>query len=90
MLLLDPLDKQTGQECSSCLELQDKVTELSEALRRTSVQTADQISASEFEFTIPKEKYEMVKDAMDKSKGSIFVKCDESKKFVRAVPDVDN
>jgi hypothetical protein len=43
-----------------------------------------------FEFTIPKENYEMVKDAMDKSNDAIFVKCDERKRFVRAVPDVDN
>jgi hypothetical protein len=27
---------------------------------------------------------------MNKSKNAIFVKCDEGKKFVRAVPDVDN
>jgi hypothetical protein len=32
----------------------------------------------------------MVRDAMDKSKGAIFVKCYGSKKFVRAVADVDN
>ena len=32
----------------------------------------------------------MVNDAMDKSKSAIFVKCDGSKKFVRAVSDVDN
>jgi hypothetical protein len=89
-LLSQPSDKQIGQECSSCLELQDKVNELSEALTRTSVQTADQIPATEFEFTIPKDKYEMVRDAMDKSKGSIFVKCDESRTFVRVEPDVYN
>jgi len=89
-LLPDPSNKQIGQECSSCLELQDKVIELSEALTRTSVQTADQIPATEFDFTIPKEKYEMVRDAMEKSKGSIFVKCDESRTFVRAAPDVNN
>ena len=45
---------------------------------------------SEFEITIPKENYEMVKDAMDKSNSAIFVKCDEGKKFVRVVSDVDN
>jgi hypothetical protein len=54
------------------------------------MQTADQIPATEFEFRIPKEKYEMVREAMDKSKGSIFVKCDESKRLARAVADVDN
>jgi len=47
-------------------------------------------TASEFEFIIPKEKYEMVRDAMDKSKSVIFVKCDGKKKFLRALADVDN
>jgi hypothetical protein len=32
----------------------------------------------------------MVKGAMDKSNNAIFVKCDADKKFVRAVPDLDN
>ena len=59
-------------------------------LRQTSIQTADRIQATEFEFTIPKEMYEMVKDAMDKSKSVIFVRYDENKKFVRAEPDVYN
>jgi hypothetical protein len=40
------------------------------------------------EFTIPKEKYAMVQDAMDKSKASIFVKFDGNKKFLGADPDV--
>jgi hypothetical protein len=56
-----PFDKQIGQECTSCLELQDQVTQLKEALQRTSIPMADQIPASEFEFIIPKEKYELVK-----------------------------
>jgi hypothetical protein len=89
-LLSYPSDKQIGQECSSCLELQDKVIQLSGALQRISIQTADQNPASEFEFTIPKEKYEMVRDAMDKSNSAISVKCDESRTFVRADPDVYN
>jgi hypothetical protein len=40
------------------------------------------------EFTIPREKYGIVKDAMDKSKASIFVKFDGNKKFLGADPDV--
>ena len=32
----------------------------------------------------------MVRNAMDKSKSVILVKCDGSKKLVRAVADVDN
>ena len=85
-----PSDKQIGQECTSCLELQDQVTQLEEALQRISIPTAHQIQAFGFEFIIPKEKYEMLRDAMDKSKSAIFVKCDESKKFVRAEPDMYN
>jgi hypothetical protein len=85
-----PSDKQIGQECTNCLELQDQVTQLKEALQRISIPTADQIQAFGFEFIISKEEYELVKDAMDKSKSAIFVKCDGSKKFVRAMADVDN
>ena len=44
-LLSHPSDKYIGQECPSCLELQDKVTQLSEALQRISMQKADQIPA---------------------------------------------
>jgi hypothetical protein len=84
------LSHPSGQECTSCLELQDEVTQLRDALQRISIPTADQIQASGFEFIIPKEEYEMVKDAMDKSKSAIFVKCDGSKKFVCALADVDN
>ena len=82
-----PSYKQTGRECPNCLELQDKVIQLSEAFQHISIPTADQIPPSEFEFTIPKENYDMVKEAMNKSNSAIFVKCDERKKFVRAVPD---
>ena len=85
-----PSDKYIGQECSSCLELQDQVTQLRETLQQISIPTADQIPASESEFIIPKEEHELVKDAMDKSKSAIFVIYDQSKKFVRGVADVDN
>jgi hypothetical protein len=89
-LALDQSYKQTIQECSGCLELQDKVNQLTEALQKTSIPTADQLPPSEFEFAISKDKYNMVIDAMDRSKSAIFVKCDGSKKFVRVIPDVDN
>ncbi len=87
-LLSHPSDKYIGQECSSCLELQDQVTELKEALQQISISTADQIQAFGSEFIIPKEEHELVKDAMDKSKSAIIY--DQSKKFVRALADVDN
>ena len=83
-----PSDIQTRQECSSCLELQDEVIQMRETLRRRSIPTADQIPATGLGFTIPKEKYEIVRDAMDRSKGAIFVECDGSKKFVRVEPDM--
>ncbi|MGA9153610.1 MAG: hypothetical protein WBZ36_23770, partial [Candidatus Nitrosopolaris sp.] len=70
---------------------------LSQEQRKTEQSTNTNTSASEplqtvseFEFIIPKEKYEMVMDAMDKSKSVIFVKCDGKKKFLRALADVDN
>jgi hypothetical protein len=85
-----PSNKYIEQECPSCLELQDEVIQLREALRRMSMQTADQVLATGFGFPIPKEKYEMVIAAMDRSKSAIFVECDESKKIVRVVADVDN
>ena len=71
------LHKQTQQECSSCLELQDKVSQLSEALQRISISTADQVPATRLGFTIPREKYQMMRDAMNRSKSMIFVECDE-------------
>lgn len=40
------------------------------------------------EFTIPKEKYAMVQDAMDKSKTSISLKFDGNNNFLGADPDV--
>jgi hypothetical protein len=83
-------DKYIGQECPSCRELEGKVIELSEPLKHTPMRTPNEILASESEFIIPKEEYDMVRDAMDKSNGAIFVIFYGSKKFVRAVADVDN
>jgi len=80
-------DKYIVQECQSCSELEEKVIELSEALKHTSMRTPDEIPASEI--VILQEKYDTVRDAMDKSKGAIFVKI-YGKKFARAMADVDN
>ena len=42
--------------------------ELREAVKRqTAIKTADQIPATEIQFTIPKEKYPQLKAAMDNS-----------------------
>ena len=79
--------KYIGQESPSYRELEEKVIELSEALKHTPMRTPDEIPASEI--VILQEKYDTVRDAMDKSKGAIFVKF-YGKKFARAVADVDN
>jgi hypothetical protein len=89
----DRLDQQihSGKECPACEELYAENQELKEAIRRTTaLQTADQIAETAFVFLIPKENYKMVRDAMDKSKDSICVTCDESRTLVRAQPDVYN
>ena len=52
------------------------------------LRTADEIAETEIEILIPKEKYQILRDAMDKSKNSICVTCDENRTFVRADPDV--
>jgi hypothetical protein len=41
-----------GKECPGCLELQDEVIQLREALKHTSMRAADEIPASEFELII--------------------------------------
>jgi hypothetical protein len=53
--------------------------ELRQAVRKqTRLVTADQISATKIEFTIPKTKYEEVKAAMESSRDSISVTFDKS------------
>jgi hypothetical protein len=49
----------------------------------TLLQTAD-------EFAIPREKYGIITDVMDKSKASILVKFDGNNRFLSADPDVYN
>jgi hypothetical protein len=73
-LLSHPSDKYVGKECTSCLELQDQVTQVREALQRISIPTADQIPASEFEFIIPKEKYLIREQFYVKRPGLILLK----------------
>ncbi len=85
------LDKPILKECPTCQELHAENQELKEALRRNTVQhTADKIAETEIEILIPKEKYQMIRDAMDKSKNSVCMTCDENRTLVRADPDVYN
>ena len=56
-----------------------EIYELRQAVRKqTCIVTADQISATELEFTIPKEKYREIKAAMKNSRDSISVTFDKS------------
>lgn len=55
---------------------------------QTILQRADEIPGIEFELPIPKEKYGIVRDAMDNSETSIVVKFDRNKNFLGADPDV--
>lgn len=49
---------------------------------------SDKQECPNLEFTILKEKYRIVRDAMDNSKASIVVKFDRNKNFLGAEPDV--
>jgi hypothetical protein len=48
---------------------------------------ADQISATEIQFTIPKEKYPQLTTAMNNSANSVYVTFDKSGILERAEPD---
>jgi hypothetical protein len=62
--------------------------ELREAVKRqTAIKTVDQISATEIQFTIPKEKYSELKAAMDNSTNSVYVIFNKSCILERAEPD---
>jgi hypothetical protein len=64
----------------------DKLRE--EAVKRqTAIKTADQISATEIELTIPNDKYQQVKAAMDNSANSVYVTFDKNGILEHAEPD---
>jgi hypothetical protein len=77
------------KKCPSCIEKDSKNLELSEALsRQTALVTAEVISTHEREFTIPKEKYQNLNDAMQKSRNLVFIIFDKSGVLERVVPDI--
>ncbi|HEX6029653.1 MAG TPA: hypothetical protein VFY64_11485, partial [Nitrososphaeraceae archaeon] len=72
-----------------CDVLRSENYELKQTVKRlTSIVTADKISATEIEFTIPKAKYEELKSAMESSRDSISVTFDKSGIVQRAEPDI--
>ena len=67
-------------------ECNDKLRE--EAVKRqTAIKTADQISATEIELTIPRGKYPQLTAAIESSTNSVYVTFDKSGILERAEPD---
>ena len=75
--------------CPSCKELSVENSVLKEALsRNATLFPANQFQTSEIKFTIPKEKYPSLQDAMQRSRDSISVAFDKSGILERAIPDI--
>jgi hypothetical protein len=75
-------------ECPDCLLLSIEIDELKEALvNSTQFTKADQISRNEIQFTIPNDKYQQVKAAMDNSANSVYLTFDKGGILERAEPD---
>ena len=83
-------NQNTGSEDDDKYQaLRSEIYELRQALKRqTSIRTADKISATEIEFTIPKSKFKEVKSAMESSRDSISVTFDKSGVLQHADPDI--
>ena len=78
----DPSDKHSNA-------LDEENAELREALSRQITFTkANEISLHETEFTIPKEKYPNLEEAMQKSRDSVYRVFDKSGIFECAIPDI--
>ena len=76
-------------ECSRCQESQAEINELRDVLTKaTRLTTADQISATEIEFTIPKAKYEEMKSSMESNRDSVYLTFDKSGVLQRADSDI--
>lgn len=64
-------------------------SELKEALKRqTTLLSADQVTANEIMFIVPKEKFNQLKEAMEISRDSINLVFDKSGVLERAEPDI--
>jgi hypothetical protein len=78
----------TSEDDGEYKALRSENYELKQAVKRlTSIRTADQISATEIEFIIPKVKYEEVKSAMESSRDSVYLTFDKSGILQRADSD---
>ena len=68
------------------VEENDELKEV--VLRQTTILSADQVSNSELEFIVAKERYQEIENAMHKSKNLVYLIFDKSRTFLRARPDV--
>jgi hypothetical protein len=69
-------------------DLKNENSELKEALKRqTTILRADQVSANEITFIVPKEKFNQVKEAMEISRDSMCLVFDKSGMLERAESD---
>jgi len=77
------------RECPWCRLLSVEIDELKEALANaTQFTKADQISINEIQFTIPNDKYQQVKAAIESSINSVYLTFDKSGILERAEPDI--
>ena len=66
------------------VEENDELKEV--VLRQTTILSADQVSNSELEFTVAKERYQEIEKAMHGSKNLVYLIFDKSRTFLRARP----
>jgi hypothetical protein len=77
------------KQCSNCEMLHFENLELKEALSRQSpLINADEICKHEIEFTVPKQKYPNLKEAMKESRDSIHIIFDKTGTLESVVADI--
>lgn len=87
---IKPLSVSSKTECPNCRNLLTKIQELEEALKLTSkFSSANVLIGSEQLYSIPKEKWYMLTDAIKKSDKTFFIISDKRGNFVYAESDID-
>ncbi|MGB8936470.1 MAG: hypothetical protein WCC17_15360 [Candidatus Nitrosopolaris sp.] len=78
----DPSEKHNNALYSENAELKEALS------RQTTFVKADEVSVHEIGFTIPKEKYPNLEEAMQQSRDSVYVVFDKSGMLQCAIPDI--
>jgi hypothetical protein len=78
----DPSEKQNNALYAENAELKEDLS------RQATFVKADEVSVHEIEFTIPKEKYPNLEEAMQQSRDSVYVVFDKSGMLQRVIPDI--